>query len=118
MFLFRWIKRLIFLTLLAGVAYVAGGYISWHGRPARDQVIGFFRSALWKEGVKDMRVWLGALLQTAGKKIEEGVTPEDQRKLDSLIERDLKQQIESLQTPLPKTTEKKPTEAAPSPAAK
>lgn len=89
MFLWRWFKRCVVLAILAGGAYVVGGYVDWHGKPARDRVIGFFRSTQWNEGMKDLRTWLGALLQVAGKKIEEGVTPEDQQKLDQLFVEDM-----------------------------
>lgn len=94
MFLWRWFKRLVFLAVLAGVAYIAGGYVQWHGRPARDHILAFFQSTQWKEGVKDFRTWAGQLLQLAGKKIEEGVTPEDQKKLDEVFLKDLQRQFE------------------------
>lgn len=98
MFLWRWFKRLAFFVLFALIAYVASGKVMWHGRPARDHVITFFQSTQWKEGMKDLRMWLGALLQVAGKKIEEGVTAEDQKKLDLIIEQDLQKHIEGMKS--------------------
>ena len=101
MFLFRWLKRLIFLAMLAGLAYLASGYVPWHGRPAREHVKAFFQSTQWKEGVKDMRTWAGQLLQIAGKKMEEGVTPSDQKKLDEVFIKDLEKQIQGMASELP-----------------
>lgn len=98
MFLWRWFKRAVFLTIVLGIAYVVGGFVQWGGQPARDRVIAFFKSAEWNEGVKDLRTWFGALLQLAGKKIEEGVTPADQQKLNAIIEQDLKKQLEQIKT--------------------
>lgn len=92
MFLWRWFKRLVFLGMLTGVAYVVSGKVMWHGRPVREQVQTFVQSTQWNEGMKDLRSWLGALLQLAGKKMEEGVTPEDQKKLDQIFQKDLQKQ--------------------------
>ncbi|MBI2344401.1 MAG: hypothetical protein HYV02_08735 [Deltaproteobacteria bacterium] len=96
MFLWRWFKRLIYLAIFGAILYAASGYIDIHGKPARVYADEFFRSDLWTEGTKDLRTWMAALLRVASKKIEEGVTPEDQEKLNAIIENDLREQIEGV----------------------
>ncbi|GEM_PF-5111471 len=96
MFLWRWFKKLVFLGVLAVGAYIGSGYVQFEGKPLREQIQQFMASDIYKEGMKDMRMWVAAALQLASKKVEEGVTPADQQKLDSIIKADLKTQIESL----------------------
>lgn len=85
MFLWRWFKRLVYFAVFCGLVYIASGYVQWGGEPVRDRVKHFFASTEWQEGQKDLRMWLGAMLQLAGKKIEEGITPADQQKLDAIF---------------------------------
>ncbi len=99
MFLWRWFKRMVTLVMMAAILYAASGYINIHGKPARTYVEGFLKSELWQEGTKDMRTWLAAVLRGASTKIEEGVTPQEQKKLDQLIESDLGKQIETVKKP-------------------
>lgn len=98
MFLFRWLKRLVFLVILAGGLYAASGYVKIHGEPAKVHADRFFKSELWKEGSKDLRTWLASVLKLAGQKVEEGITPAEQNKLNELIESDLKQQIQGIKS--------------------
>ena len=98
MFLFRWLKRLVFFAILAGGLYVASGYVKIHGEPARAHADRFFKSELWKEGSKDLRTWLASVLKLAGEKVGEGITPEEQHKLNELIKSDLKSQIQGIKS--------------------
>jgi hypothetical protein len=96
MFLWRWFKRAVFLVAIGLVGFAVSGYVDIHGKPARIYAQEFFASELWKEGVKDMRTWAASVLRVASHKIEEGVTPEDQAKLKSIIEGDLRNHIEGV----------------------
>lgn len=93
MFLFRWIRKLIFLAILSGVAYYGSSYVNYHGTPVRKLADDFFKSAAWIEGSKDLRTWLAALLRMAGDKVQEGITPQDEKQLRQVIESDLRKQV-------------------------
>ena len=107
MFLFRWIKNLIVLALLAAALYWASGHFSYQGRTYRDWVTLVYNSPVWQEGSKDFRVWAGQVLQGAGKKLQEGVTPAEQKKLENLIQGDLVKQGQ----PLPPAVKSSPIPA-------
>lgn len=98
MFLWRWCKKLIFLGILAAIAYAVSGYVNFHGRPVRQQAQEFFASSLWREGVKDMRTWVAAVLRLATDKVEEGIEPADQEKLKAVIEEDLEARINAIKS--------------------
>ena len=93
MFIFRWIRKLIFLAILAGVAYFGSSYVNYHGTPVRKIADDFLHSKEWIEGSKDLRTWLCALLRMAGDKVQEGITPQDEQKLRQVIESDLRKQV-------------------------
>ncbi len=88
MFLFRWIKNLILLGMLAVGVWWASGHFKYQGKTYQEWAIQLYRSPTLKEATKDLRMIFGQLLQGAGKKIQEGVTAEDQKKLDAIIQSD------------------------------
>jgi hypothetical protein len=96
MFLLRLLKRLIYLAIFGSILYASSGYVKIHGKPARQYADEFFASTLWKEGSKDLRTWLGAVLRFAGDKVEEGISVNDEAKLKEIIEGDLRQQVEQV----------------------
>jgi hypothetical protein len=89
MFLFRWIKNLILLAMLVVGLWWASGHFKYEGKTYQEWAIQISRSPVWQEASKDFRTWLGQFLQGAGKKIEEGVTADDQKKLDAIIQGDV-----------------------------
>lgn len=89
MFLFRWIKNLILLGMLAVGLWWASGYFKYQGKTYQEWAIQLYRSPSLIEASKDLRIIFGQFLQGAGKKIQEGVTVEDQKKLDAIIQGDL-----------------------------
>lgn len=89
MFLFRWIKNLILLGMLAVGVWWASGHFKYQGKTYQEWAIQIYHSPTWQEATKDFRVWIGQFLQGAGKKIQEGVTAEDQKKLDAIIQGDV-----------------------------
>ncbi len=87
---------MIIMALLVGGLYAASDYVDIHGVPARVKIDTFFHSSLWREGVKDMRTWLAAVLRVAGDKVEEGISSDDEQQLKNVIESDLRKQIEGV----------------------
>lgn len=92
MFLFRWIKNLILLTMLAVGVWWVSAHFKYQGKTYQEWAIQIYRSPLTQEATKDFRTWIGQFLQGAGKKIQEGVTVEDQKKLEALIQGDVVKQ--------------------------
>lgn len=98
MFIFRFIKNIIFWAGLLAALYFASAHVEIHGKPARQYADEFFKSDLWHEGVKDMKTWASAIFKAAGEKVEESITPEDQQELNNVIESDLKLQLKQIKT--------------------
>lgn len=93
MFIFRFIRRMFYLAIFSGIVFYGSRYVTIEGKSARAWADEFFASAEWKEGSKDLRTWIGALLKLAGDKVQEGITPKDEAALRSVIANDLKQQL-------------------------
>lgn len=104
MFLFRWIKNLILITMLVVGGWWASAHLKYQGKTYQEWAIQIYHSPTWQEGSKDFRVWIGQFLQGAGKVIQEGVTAEDQKKLESLIQGDVVKQGATLHAPTVKSS--------------
>lgn len=89
MFIFRWLYRLILLLGALALLFWAAGYIPYQGKPLQQHVMEFLSSPGFDEGVKDLRSLFGQGLQVMGKKIEEGISSEDQKELKEIIQKDL-----------------------------
>lgn len=94
MFLFTWVKRLVFFAMFWGMIYLGSGYVDYHGKPVRSYVDDFFASDLWQEGKTDLLTWAAAVLHFAGDKVQEGITEADMKKLDDLISADMNLEVE------------------------
>lgn len=84
MFIFRWLKKLLILALLV----LAAIFLMEHtttGQRVKDYFAGFLKSDTFNEGVKDLKVLTGETLKGIGDKIQEGVTPEEQKQLDNIF---------------------------------
>lgn len=75
--------------MLALGLWWASSHFKYQGKTYQEWGIQIYHSPTWQEATKDFRVWIGQFLQGAGKKIQEGVTVEDQKKLDALIQGDV-----------------------------
>jgi hypothetical protein len=88
MFIFRWIKRILFLGLLI----FAGWYLYTNtslGPKVRQYYNHFTGSDVIKEGSRDIRTWAGELLKGAGENLQDGITDEDRSELNKLFEEKL-----------------------------
>ena len=89
MFLLRFLKKLLVLALLAFGVYWFASY-KVNGKPLYQTAKGFLASGNYKEGVKDMRVFLGGFLKTMGEQIQEDVTEDERKQLDVVIQKERK----------------------------
>lgn len=90
MFLFRLLKKLLFLVFFGLLVFWAATY-QIGGVPLYQRAKQFFTSEGFKQGVKDIRLFLGGFLKSLGEEIEENVTEEDQKALDSMIQKKIKE---------------------------
>lgn len=120
MFLFRWIKNLILLAMLVVGVWWASAHFKYQGKTYQEWGIQIYHSPTWQEATKDFRVWIGQFLQGAGKKIEEGVTAEDQKKLNALIQGDVVKQggAPTASSPKPSTPPMRTVKSSPIPIKK
>ena len=89
MFLLRFLKNILVLALIVFGVYWAANY-KVDGKPFYQVVRGAFASGSYKEGVKDIRVFLGGFLKTMGEQIQEDVTEDERKQLDSMIQKEMK----------------------------
>jgi len=90
MFILRGLKKLFFLALFVGLVWWAAHY-KIQGKPLYKVAGGFIQSGNFKEGWKDIKLFVGGFLKTVGEQIQEDVTEEDRKKLDSMIKEKAKQ---------------------------
>lgn len=88
MFLWRWLKKLLFLIGLGTVIWWGIQFIKANS-PVRQKVDNFKQSSMWQEGVKDMKTWAGELFKGVGQKLEEDVGDDDRKKLDEILRKEL-----------------------------
>lgn len=126
MFIFRWLKKLLVLALMVLAAIFLMEHTST-GQKVKNYLMGFVKSDLFNEGVKDLQVLTGETLKGIGDKIQEGVTPEEQKQLDNVFKEKLlkdkvptegmaKQQVDAKPAATAKTTAPVAKPAAPSTA--
>ena len=84
MFMLRGLKNLILLVVFGALIFWAANY-KVQGRPLYKIAGGFIQSGNFKEGFKDMKMFVGGFLKSVGEEIQENVTKEDQKQLDNLI---------------------------------
>lgn len=90
MFIFTFIRKLFFWILLAGVVFwfatkQVGGRKFY--QVARESL----QSEGFKQGMKDIGIFVGGMLKSLGEEIEEQVSADDQQKLDKMIEKKAKE---------------------------
>jgi len=98
MFIFRWIKNIVVFGMVIVALWWASGHFRYQGKTYQEWAIQIYRSPSLQEATKDLRMWVGQLLQASGKKIQEGITADDQKKLDALIRGDDTQHQPSTRT--------------------
>lgn len=89
MFILRGLFKLVFWVVLA-VALFWVATCKVNGKPFYEVARGFFSSGGYKEGVKDLRIFLGGFLKAVGEQIQEEVSDEDRKKLENLIQQQMK----------------------------
>ena len=90
MFIFRIIKKLIFLGLfillvLWGATYKVDGKTLY--QVGKD----FIASENFSQSVKDLKMFFGGFLKSVGEQIQEDVTEKDQKALDKIIQKKMKE---------------------------
>ena len=88
MFLLRMLKRLVFFVIFVVALFWAANY-KIHGKPLYEVAKGFLTSGGYKEGMKDLRSFLGGFLKTMGEQIQEDVTDDEKKQLDKVIKKQL-----------------------------
>lgn len=86
MFLFRWLKKLIVLVLLAFGLVWAANY-KMNGKPLYRVAVDFVASPDMREGWKDFKMLVGGMLKSLGEEIQEDVTEEDKKELEKMIQK-------------------------------
>ncbi|MDO8526872.1 MAG: hypothetical protein Q7T03_04190 [Deltaproteobacteria bacterium] len=90
MFIWRLFKTFLFLILMALLLFWAATY-KVKGKPLYQTAQQFLSSEGYKEGIKDLRIFVGGFLKSVGEQIQEDVTEEDKKKLDSMIHEQMKE---------------------------
>lgn len=88
MFILRGIKRLVVLALFGGLVYMASFY-PVRGVPIYLVVKQYVTAKGISQGFKDLKMLFGGLLKSVGEEIQENVTDQDKRELESVIQNDL-----------------------------
>lgn len=91
MFLFRWIKKLFFLAVFAALVWWGANY-KINGRPLYQMAKDIIGSKNFDEGTKDLRMFLGGFLKSLGEGIQENVTEQDRKELETLIKKKVREE--------------------------
>jgi len=87
--MWRFIKWLVFLAILAAAFLAITGY-KIGGKTIQEHFRPFTESKAVKEGVRDIRSLVGEGLKAAGEAISEDVTDEEREQLNNLVRQELK----------------------------
>ncbi len=86
--MWRFIKWLIFLAIIAGIVLAVTGY-KIKGKTIQEHLAPITESKVVKEGVKDIRSIVGEGLKAAGEAISEDVTDSERKEFEGLIKKEL-----------------------------
>ena len=87
--MWRLIKWLFFLAIIAGIVLAVTGY-KIKGKTIQEHLAPVLKSRVVKEGVKDIRSIVGEGLKAAGEAISEDVTDSERNEFEGLIKQELK----------------------------
>lgn len=90
MFLFRWIRRVLFLAVFAALVWWGASY-KVNGRSLVQVAKGFVGSKNFDEGVKDLKMFFGGFLKSVGEELQEDVTEEERKQLESIIRKEVRE---------------------------
>lgn len=74
--------------IVFGIYWIASYKVD--GQSLYQVTKGLISSGKYKEGMRDIRIFLGGFLKTVGEQIQEDVTETEKKQLDSLIQREMK----------------------------
>jgi len=87
--MFRLIKWLVILAIIAAVVLAITGY-KIRGKTIQEHARPVMKSKIVKEGIRDMRSLVGEGLKAAGEAISEDVTDSERRELEGMLREELK----------------------------
>ncbi|MBT3182464.1 MAG: hypothetical protein HN337_08170 [Deltaproteobacteria bacterium] len=87
--MWRLIKWLIFLAIIAGIVLAVTGY-KIKEKTIQEHLAPVLQHKMVKEGVKDIRSIVGEGLKAAGEAISEDVTDSERKQFEGLINQELK----------------------------
>lgn len=86
--MFKLIKWLIVLGIIAGVALWVTGY-KVKGKTIQEHLKPILEQKMVKEGIHDVRSIVGEGLKAAGEAVSEDVTDSERKQLDNLVKQEL-----------------------------
>lgn len=86
--MWRFIKWLVFLSMIACVVLAVTGY-KIKGKTIQEYAEPYLQSKVVKEGIRDVRSILGEGLKAAGEAISEDVTDSERKELDNLLKQEM-----------------------------
>ncbi len=75
------------VLIVFGIYWVASYKVD--GKSLYQVTKGFVSSGKYKEGMRDIRMFLGGFLKTVGEQIQEDVTETEKKQLDNLIQKEM-----------------------------
>jgi aconitase B len=105
MFIFRWIKTLIFIAIIASITLFVADY-KWHDKTIKEYVTDAYKSGLIAEGYKDIKTWIAEIFKVTQRVANEKLTEKDRTALEAVIKNELKENVLKLKAESEKSNEK------------
>lgn len=94
MFLFRWLKNIVYIAVIATATLYIADY-NVKGKQVRQYVKDAWKSGLIVEGAKDIKTWAVQLFD-AGKKVSDNISEKDRKEMEKVIKNELKENISKI----------------------
>jgi len=95
MFIFRFIKRLLFVVVIVVVTLYVAGY-EYKGKTVQARFQEARKSGLISEGFKDIKTWILELFRVGNKVAKDQLTENDKKELEDVIKNELKENVEKI----------------------
>ncbi|MBI2974105.1 MAG: hypothetical protein HYY43_00695 [Deltaproteobacteria bacterium] len=105
MFIFRWIKSLIFIAVIVSVTLFVADY-KWHDKTIKEHITGAYKSGLISEAYKDIRTWIAEIFKAGQHVASEKLTEKDKTELEAVIKNELKENVLKLKAESEKENQK------------